>query len=91
MRNLDKMTSDNIKKELKKYNNKHYKNLLPAIKYVLKKFTVTNNDQLKIFKNQTGGKDKSFSKKKVHKIHIGSKGGKYYIRIRNGKKVKVYI
>ena len=42
----------------------------------------------------SGGKKKSVKKLidgKKRVIHIGPKGGKYYIRIRNGKKVKVYI
>ena len=58
-----------------------------------------NNDERHYVK-LLGGKKKSTKKKKTYTkvivgrkrvIHTGPKGGKYYIRIRNGNKVKVYI
>ena len=51
------------------------------------------NDEI-IYNKLLGGKKKSVKKliagrKRV--IHTGPRGGKYYIRIRNSKKVKIYI
>ena len=57
------------------------------------KFMETETAEI-IYNKLLGGKKKSVKKliagrKRV--IHTGPRGGKYYIRIRNSKKVKIYI